>query len=138
MSVESNKQVIKQYFEAINRGDEQGILGFLTDDFKFECMAVKPERFHFIWDRNAFAAAPRLMSRFMHKPIQIWIESMTGDEDRVAVEAKSHGELKNGKLYENAYHFLFRLRDGKLCSAREYSCSHLAQECFGEYEATFD
>ncbi|MDB6061969.1 MAG: hypothetical protein JWM78_2072 [Verrucomicrobiaceae bacterium] len=138
MSNAQNKQVIEQYFAAIDRGDEQGIRSFLTNDFKFECMALKPERFHFIWDAEAFAAAPRLMSRFMHKPIKIWIESMTADEDRVAVEAKSHGELKNGKLYENAYHFLFKLRDGKLFSAREYSCSHLAQECFGEYEATFD
>ena len=137
MSTE-NKQVIKTYFDAINRGDEPAILDLLSDDFQCECMAVKPERFHFVWDRDAFAAAPRLMSRFMEKPIQIWIDSMIAEDDSVAVEAHSHGELKNGKLYQNAYHFLFKLRDGKLYSAREYSCSHLAQECFSEYEATFD
>lgn len=138
MSTEANKLLMRNYFDAINRSDETAILELLSDDFKFECMAVLPERFHFIWDRAAYAAAPRLMSRFMEKPIQIWIESMTAEDDRMSVEAKSHGELKNGKIYENAYNFLFTFKDGKISSCREYSCSHLAQECFGEYEQTFD
>ena len=40
--------------------------------------------------------------------------------------------MKNGKTYENAYHFLFKLRDGKICNVREYSCSYTAYECLGD------
>ena len=41
--------------------------------------------------------------------------------DRVAVEAESHGDLKNGKTYNNTYHFLFVFRDGKICLTKEYN-----------------
>ena len=40
--------------------------------------------------------------------------SWPAEGDRVAVEAESHGELKNGKTYNNTYHFLFVFRDGKI------------------------
>ena len=57
---------------------------------------------------------------------------MMGEDDKVAVEAQSYGEMNNGKLYENVYHFLFKVRDGKIYSVREYSCSYTANDCFGE------
>ena len=42
--------------------------------------------------------------------------------------------MLSGKRYNNAYHFVFKLRDGKFTEVREYSCSHLAQNCFGAIE----
>src|SRR5690606_30900781 len=98
MSIESNKQLIENYFAATNRGDEQEILTFLADDFLFESMLQAPKQFNFSWGREEFAAAPKNMSAMMHKPIKIWIEGMIGEGDKVAVEAKSHGEMKSGKI----------------------------------------
>jgi len=132
MSIESNKQLIENYFAATNRGDEQEILTFLADDFLFESMLQAPKQFNFSWGREEFAAAPKNMSAMMHKPIKIWIESMIGEGDKVAVEAKSYGEMKSGKLYENVYHFLFTVRDGN-------SCSYTANDCFGGFsDGSFD
>jgi len=139
MSVESNKKLIEKYFETINRGDEQEILALLSDDFQFESMLQAPKQFNFTWGREPFAAAPKNMSAMMHKPIKIWIEGMIGEGDKVAVEAKSHGEMKSGKLYQNVYHFLFTVRDGKITNAREYSCSYTANDCFGGFsDGNFD
>ena len=42
------------------------------------------------------------------------IHSMTAEDDRVAIEAESYGEHASGKTYNNHYHFLMRLRDGKI------------------------
>jgi uncharacterized protein len=36
------------------------------------------------------------------------------------VEAMSRGALRNGRVYEQEYHVLFTLRDGKIAAAREY------------------
>jgi hypothetical protein len=36
------------------------------------------------------------------------------------VEAESYGKMKNGKTYQNQYHFLFIVRDGKIQQVKEY------------------
>ena len=46
---------------------------------------------------------------------------MTAEGERVALEAESHGTHKSGKKYNNHYHFLFRIRDGKIAEIREYA-----------------
>jgi uncharacterized protein len=44
----------------------------------------------------------------------------TAEGDRVAVETESYTELKNGRVYNNLYHFLFTVRDDKIASVKEY------------------
>jgi len=33
---------------------------------------------------------------------------------------ESYAEISNGKLYNNRYHFLIEIRDGKIQAVREY------------------
>ena len=47
-------------------------------------------------------------------------KGLTAEGDRVAVEAESYAKMKNGKTYQNTYHFLFIVRDGKIQSVKEY------------------
>lgn len=133
MSVETNKVVVQRWFEAVARGDEAGILALLADDFQFESMVMKPEWMHYRWDRNQFAAAPAGMSQIMKRPIVMTMGEMIGEGDKIAVEATSDGEMKNGKRYNNSYHFAIRVRGDQICEIKEYSCSFLANDCFGEY-----
>lgn len=132
MNTTDNKALIDRYFEAVSGQEESRILEFLSDDFAFQSMLKKPEMFSFTWGREPFAAAPKSMSSQMTGPLKIWIVDMIAEGDKVAVEAESMGEMKDGKIYNNAYHFLFTVRDDKICKVREYSCSYTANECFGQ------
>jgi ketosteroid isomerase-like protein len=40
--------------------------------------------------------------------------------DKVALEVESFGELSNGRIYEQHYHFLIEFRGGMICAVREY------------------
>ncbi len=64
-------------------------------------------------------------------PFSLTVKGVTAEGDRVAVEAESLGLLKNGKTYNNTYHFLFLFRDGKIYQAKEYNDSQHAAEIFG-------
>lgn len=130
MSIEQNKQVVRNWFDAVNAGREDDILDMTTDDFQFKAMARQPEWMLYNWDRNEFAKVPSTMSQLMTSPIQLRIVDLTAEGDRVAVEAETDSQMLSGKRYNNAYHFVFKLRDGKFYEVREYSCSHLAQSCF--------
>ncbi|HEY9579139.1 MAG TPA: nuclear transport factor 2 family protein [Rhizorhapis sp.] len=134
MTVEANKQLIRDWFDAVNRGDEAAVLAMTAEDFRFETMARAPDWMLYKWDRYQFAAARAAMSSVMKAPIQLSIAGMIGEGDDVAVEAETDSEMLNGRRYNNRYHFVFRLRDGKFCEVREYSCSHLAQNCFNAIE----
>ena len=45
---------------------------------------------------------------------------LCAEGERVSVEAKSYAEFKNGRVYQNEYHFMMVIRDGKFVSVREY------------------
>ena len=134
MGIEENKEVVRQYFAAINRGDEQAILDLTTDDFLFQTMTRAPEWLLPKWHRKEFAKVPATMSALMTSPIQLSIVGMIAEGDKVAVEAETDSEMLNGRRYNNRYHFVFEMHDGKMRELREYSCSHLAQSCFGAVE----
>jgi ketosteroid isomerase-like protein len=40
--------------------------------------------------------------------------------DRVAIEAEGSQPLRDGRVYENSYHWLVCFRDGKICRVRTY------------------
>lgn len=132
-NLEDNKNIVNEYFDAVNRGNEEDISNLLTDDFVFMSMYRKPEYLRFKWNKERFVAQAGIMSSQMKKPIVVTPGTMTAEDDRIAVEAESYGEMKNGKIYDNIYHFLFKLRNGKITEVREYSCSYTAHEVFGEF-----
>ena len=41
----------------------------------------------------------------------------------MAIEAQGYAKLKNGKTYENLYHFLFVVRDGKIQEGKNTATS---------------
>ena len=52
----------------------------------------------------------------------------TVEGDRVAVEAVSDGVHVSGKRYQNRYHFLVVVRDGKVHGLKEYMDTQHAKE----------
>ncbi len=62
---------------------------------------------------------------------EMFIDHVTAEEDRVAVESHSRIAMLDGRLFENTYHFLFILRDGKIVSAREHFDTAYALDFFG-------
>ena len=48
-------------------------------------------------------------------------EAFTCEKERVAVEARGYAVHKqNGRIYDNRYHHLMRIREGKIVELREY------------------
>jgi ketosteroid isomerase-like protein len=135
VSTEKNKEVIVKYFAAVNRADKEAILKLLTDDFVFKGMGRHPDWMRYQWGKEAFADAPRDMSTKMKQPIVMTLRGMIAEADRVAVQADSYAQMNNGKIYDNAYHFVFTFRDGIIREVLEYCCTYTVFDVFGEYIA---
>lgn len=56
----------------------------------------------------------------MSKPLEFKPFGWTVGDDRIAVECEGHVVWNNGKEYNNLYHLLFAIRDGKIEKLTEY------------------
>jgi ketosteroid isomerase-like protein len=133
VSESDNKKSVLRWIEATNKGDQEAILSQVTDDFIFKTMARSPKWLQYRWNKQEFAAAPQAMATLLKRPVEMEVIGMVAEGNLVVLEAQSDTELKNGKKYDNAYSLIFVFRDGKVCEVREYSCSHLVVETFGEF-----
>lgn len=130
--IEQNKTIVRDFIEVIGRGDVEAIRNAYTEDGYCQTMGNTLISGKFSRDQVAMAAG-RIFEAFP-AGVQFEIVNMTAEEDRVAVEAISHGDHVSGAHYSNHYHFFFRLRDGRIAELREFMDTELVTDilCGGQ------
>ena len=56
----------------------------------------------------------------MKNGLEMRVKALTAEGDRVAAEVESYGENPDGSIYNNEYHLLFVVSDGKMQQVKEY------------------
>jgi ketosteroid isomerase-like protein len=121
MSIESNKETARRFLVDSAAGNHD--FSLLADDFT-SWTALSGEQ-----PKSAMMQAPARMAKIFKGPIIMHVDRMIGEGNCVAMEAHSEGELVDGKLYRNIYHFLFEFDDaGKIRRMREHcDTKHVAE-----------
>ena len=126
VSLEDNKRLVRRLFECLSQGDTKAVLDLYAEDAS-------------VWTAGSLAFSGRrskqevtplmegILSAFP-EGLRFTIHGMTAEGDRVAVEAESRGLHASGKLYNNLYHFLLVVREGKVREFKEYLDTELAHE----------
>jgi ketosteroid isomerase-like protein len=118
MSIEQNKQLARDFMDALARADIQFIQdAFAPDGVSWTAgtMPISGTR-----TRDQVAEAARGILGVFPDGLKFSIKNLTAEGDRVAIEAESYGRHASGKTYANQYHFLMRVRGGKIAEWREY------------------
>jgi len=118
MGIAENKQLARSFIDAISRGDIEGIQKAFAKDGTVWTIGTMPISGTFTAGQVA-EAAHRVLDLFP-EGLEITVKGMTAEDDRVAIEAESHGRHTSGRTYANVYHFLMRVRDGEIVEWREY------------------
>ena len=93
-------------------------LGAFAEDFRIWVAGSLP--FSGTGDKaSAVAGMPAVLSLFP-TGLRFSTVAMTAEGDRVAIEATSAGTTASGGEYSQSYHFLMRVRDGKIVEWKEY------------------
>jgi ketosteroid isomerase-like protein len=119
----NNKEIATEFFNSLSSGTE-GYLDFYTDDSTIWTAGdnaiggtrTKEEVIEFA--QGILAAFPN--------GITFNITGMTAEDDRVAVEVSGESIHASGQPYNNRYHFLLIIRDGKIIQLKEYMDTQLA------------
>lgn len=116
--LEQNKALVRTFFDTyINKSVAEAV-ALLEDDATWSFPAKSRMAASFT-KAKAERNFTRIMDMFDGRMTYV-IHSMTAEDDRVSVEFEGMGKLKNGKDYNNLYHFMFVIREGRIASIKEY------------------
>jgi ketosteroid isomerase-like protein len=73
-----------------------------------------------VYSKERIGRMFRNMTGQLPNGIKMTVKSMIAEGDKVAAEVESCGELSNGRVYNQEYHFALTLRDEKISSIKEY------------------
>ena len=129
MDTERNKTTAQRFCELFSASDLDGVLALLTDDATWRIPGKKElTPTAGIYTKERIGRLFRRMLEGLTAGLSMTVLSSIAEGDRVALEVVSAGDLKNGRLYRQEYHFLMEFRDGKISAVREYLDTQHAHE----------
>lgn len=112
------KQIVNRFFELISEGDtssafelvDDHVIWWIPGDLPFSGNKTKQEYLQVVSAiKNGFPTGFKLV-----------VTSSISEGNKVAAEVESAGTHLSGKSYNNKYHFLFEIENGKIISVKEY------------------
>jgi uncharacterized protein len=121
VSIEENKRIARDFLTRFTASDVDGALAGMTDDATW-WIAGKAGQLPVVGthDKTQIERVFRGMLGQLKDGLRMTVTSAIAEGDRVALEVVSRGELRNGRVYEQEYHMLMTIRDGKISAVREY------------------
>jgi ketosteroid isomerase-like protein len=126
MSEQVNKATVLGWIASINEGDTAAFRGSYTDDGMHEIPGTSFMSGVLTADQaTAGIAAVQALTK---DGLAMTVLNITAEGDRVSAEVQGQSQLVNGSSYNNLYHFLFKLRDGKIEYAKEFVDTKLVED----------
>ena len=118
MSLEANKELARNFIAALGRADTEWVLEHYADDVvMWTAGSLVISGPH---DKSEIGEMMNGILGAFPNGLAFEVCSLTAEDDRVAIEAESRGTHVSGKPYHNQYHFLMRIRDGRIVELKEY------------------
>ncbi len=115
---ERNRETVRHFFEVFSSGDVDATMALMSADATWWVAGTMP--ISGTYDKDAFAKLLGGVVETCKGPIVIEPRAFTSEGGRVAVEAESFAETNGGRLYNNLYHFLVTVENGKVTGVKEY------------------
>jgi len=122
MNITANKNLVRCFLGHFEKGGVNELLDMMSNEATW-WVNGKPHLFAFagLKTKTEMQAVFHALFSFFDGGLHMELKSLIGEGDIVTVEARSDGVTKSGKHYQNEYHLLFRLREGKIIEVREYT-----------------
>ena len=117
-SKEDNRRTVEHFMEVFSTGDADATTALMAKTATWWVGGTTP--ISGTYDLEAFGKLFRSVTDNCTGPIKLTPKAWTIDGERVAVETESLTQTKTGRTYNNHYHFVFIVRDGRIAGVREY------------------
>jgi|TARA_Y100001951_G_scaffold76037_1_gene63114 uncharacterized protein len=124
------KEAVKFFFKEFSSGDISRIMAAMHDQGSWQ-VPGRLEGLSGIYKKSQLTYL--LLGAFdLYEggALKLTPVSIISEGNLVAVEAESFAKLKDGRTYNNFYHFLIAVEDGKVKHIKEYMDTYHAWETF--------
>jgi ketosteroid isomerase-like protein len=129
MDADRNRATAQHFFDLFSASDIDGVLALMTEDATWRIPGKKElTPAAGVYTKERIGRLFRRMIEGLTAGLRMTVLSSIAEGDRVALEVVSTGDLNNGRLYRQEYHFLMEFRDGKISAVREYLDTQHAHE----------
>ncbi|MBB5825843.1 nuclear transport factor 2 family protein [Micromonospora carbonacea] len=122
MGIDENKAIVQRYYDHVSRGERAEADALFADDATWWVAGI-PEQFPIAGQRSLTEHQAMLREKLaprLPNGVRTTITGMTAEGDRVAVEMENFARTASGRIYNNRFHLLFEIRDGRIHAVREY------------------
>jgi uncharacterized protein len=131
MRTEDARQVVLDFFKELSAGNT-ACWDRVADDASWKLMARASDYpYPSDYTKVSYRKLVEDSAKDFPNGLRFTITGTTAEGERVAIEAESYGMTRSGKLYNNLYHLLVLLENGKIKAVREYLDSGHATEVLG-------
>jgi len=126
--LERNKQVARDFFAALSSGNVEALMqlfdpGITVNIPNTGCLGGS-------MSLREFGKIGALLGEACPGGVALEVIELTAEEDRVACRVNGTAKTAAGGDYNNQYHMLVKIRDGKIYETHEYMDSLLVEKSF--------
>lgn len=129
MTIEDNKALVKRFWAAFSASRFDEALAMLSEDATW--WVAGKTVVSGTYTKPKFAELVGGIASQAPEGLTVTPLLLTAEGECVSMEAESYGKFANGRVYNNFYHFMIKIRDGKIYSVREYLDTEHVTATFG-------
>lgn len=116
--VENNKQIVTDFFDLVSEGKTDNAFELIDNNVNWWIPGDLP--FSGNKTKKGYMQVINAIKTGFPTGFKLSVISSIAEGNKVAAEVESFGNHANGRVYENKYHFLFEIKDGKIKKVKEY------------------
>jgi ketosteroid isomerase-like protein len=113
-----NKQIVNSFFELVSEGNTTDAFKLIDENVNWWIPGTLP--FSGNKTKEEYQQIINAIKTGFPTGFTLTVKSLIAEGNKVATEVESSGNHVNGKAYNNKYHFLFEIENGKIKSVKEY------------------
>jgi ketosteroid isomerase-like protein len=131
MTLAENKQLVRDFFDAGNRGEMERCLSYLADDIVWTNMGSTRVSGTFVGKSRLVTNLLQPVFGQLKAGIASTMDNLVAEGEFVVVQSRGSAETIVGKPYNNSYCHVFRIVGGQIVEVTEYLDTQLVSAVFG-------
>jgi ketosteroid isomerase-like protein len=132
MGTTENKELIRNMYVEMSKGNTQVFLGSMADDVRFTLIGMTKYSGTFNGKKELIAKVLKPLMDLLEGDLILTLDNLIAEGDYVATQVRGKSTTKSGKAYNNTYAQVFRIAGGKVQEVTEYLDTELVTSVFGK------
>ena len=132
MGAAENKEVIRNMFAELSKGNADAFIGGLADNLRFTIIGTTKFSGTFNGKQEFINKVLAPLAAQLEGGLTMTIDNLIAEGDYVAMQARGKSNTKSGGTYNNTYCQVWRLANGKVQEATEYLDTEVVTKSFGK------